>query len=75
MECPQSEMIGEAAYGCEWFAESVTLQNSIVVIIMRAQRPARLSVGPFGTLSLELFGRVCNTPVLSNVFIYWGTSD
>jgi hypothetical protein len=59
MECSQSKMVGEAAYGCEWFDESFGVQTSIVLIIMRAQRPARLSVGPFGTLSLELFGRVC----------------
>jgi hypothetical protein len=58
-------MVGKAAYACEWFNESVTIQTSVVLMIMRAQRPARLSVGPFGTLSLELFGRVC-TPLINN---------
>jgi hypothetical protein len=57
-QCLQSERVGEAAYTSEWFNEPVSFQISNVLIIMRAQRPARLSVGPFGSLSLELFGRV-----------------
>ncbi|XP_069681211.1 odorant receptor Or2-like [Periplaneta americana] len=57
----QSEMVGEASYNCGWYDASKKFNTSISLIIMRAQRPALLSVGPFGTLSLELFGKIMNS--------------
>ncbi|XP_069688170.1 odorant receptor 67c-like [Periplaneta americana] len=57
----QSEMVGEAAYNCGWYDASKKFNTSISLIIMRAQRPAQMSVGPFGTLSLELFGKIMNS--------------
>ncbi|KAJ4427989.1 hypothetical protein ANN_24002 [Periplaneta americana] len=53
----QSEMVGQDAYSCGWYDASQKFNTSIALIIMRAQRPAQMSVGPFGTLSLELFGK------------------
>jgi hypothetical protein len=59
-------MIGEAATSGAWFEDPVSLQRPLVFIIMRTQRPVVLSVGPFGALSLELYGRVSGslTPFL-----------
>lgn len=56
--CFQSEMVGEGVYNCRWCSKPISFQRSLRFIIMRAQRPVALSVGPFGTLSMELFARV-----------------
>ncbi|XP_033610191.1 odorant receptor 49b-like [Cryptotermes secundus] len=50
--------IAEAAYACEWYNESIAFQKSVGLIMMRAQRPVVLTLGPFGTVSLELFAAV-----------------
>jgi hypothetical protein len=54
----QSEMIGEVMYKSGWYDKPISFQRSVNFIIMRSQRPVALSVGPFGTLSMELFARV-----------------
>jgi hypothetical protein len=57
----QSEKVGEAVLLVEFCSEPVEFQKNIPLIIMRTQRPARLSAGPFGWLTLELFAAVRNT--------------
>ncbi|KAJ9583492.1 hypothetical protein L9F63_022164, partial [Diploptera punctata] len=50
-----STKVAEAAYSCEWYNEPISFQKSIVMIMMRAQRPVYVYFGPFGTLSLGFF--------------------
>ncbi|XP_021926083.1 odorant receptor coreceptor-like [Zootermopsis nevadensis] len=54
----QGERIAEAAYACEWYNEPASFQKSVGFVIMRAQQPVVLTMGPFGTVSLELFAAV-----------------
>jgi hypothetical protein len=54
----QGGRIAEAAYACEWYNEPIPFQKSVGLIMMRAQRPVVLTLGPFGTVSLELFAAV-----------------
>jgi hypothetical protein len=55
---PQSEKVGAAILLTDYYNESTKFQNNIPLIVMRTQRPVRLSAGPFGSLSLELFTKV-----------------
>jgi hypothetical protein len=54
----QGERIAVSAYACEWYNEPVSFQRSVGLVMMRAQRPVVLTLGPFGTVSLELFAAV-----------------
>ncbi|PSN50415.1 Odorant receptor 59 [Blattella germanica] len=57
----QSMAVAEAAYNCAWYEEPVSFQKSISLILMRAQKPELIFVGPFGTMSLELFAGVAQS--------------
>jgi hypothetical protein len=65
--CFQSERVGEGVYNSIWYDKPINLQHSFKFIIMRAQRPVALSIGPFGTLSMKLFATV-HTTVYPTVF-------
>jgi hypothetical protein len=54
----QGDRIAAAAYASDWFEQPVSFQKSVGLIMLRAQRPVVLTLGPFGTLSLELFAAV-----------------
>ncbi|KAJ9586452.1 hypothetical protein L9F63_019890, partial [Diploptera punctata] len=52
-----SERVGEAAYSSLWYDYPTSIKHSLTFIIARAQKPVVLTLGPFGTLSMELFGK------------------
>ena len=54
----QSELVGEAAYNCAWHLESIAFQRDLKLVILRSQRSLKLKAGPFGHLSIELFGKL-----------------
>ncbi|XP_023703723.2 odorant receptor coreceptor-like [Cryptotermes secundus] len=57
----QSEMVGEGVYNSVWYDKPIDVQHSLKFIIMRSQRPVALSIGPFGTLSMNLFATILNS--------------
>jgi hypothetical protein len=60
-------MVGEGVYNSVWYDKPINVQHSLKFIIMRTQRPVVLSIGPFGTLSMNLFATV-HTTVCPAVF-------
>nr|XP_034179731.1 uncharacterized protein LOC117604098 isoform X2 [Osmia lignaria] len=54
----KSEAIGGAAFSSPWYRHPVPLQMPISMLLIRAQKPARLTAGKFVVLSLETFGSV-----------------
>ncbi|XP_030376759.1 odorant receptor 49b [Scaptodrosophila lebanonensis] len=57
----QNLAIATAAYKTDWFAFDVPAQKNMVLIILRAQRPASIMLGNIRPITLELFQRLLNT--------------
>jgi hypothetical protein len=54
----QSEAVYNAVYDSDWYNQSERYKYYTRMMIMRAQRPVKLTAGRFGTLSLPLFASV-----------------
>ncbi|CAD1468160.1 unnamed protein product, partial [Heterotrigona itama] len=50
-----SEAISRAAYSLPWYQYPCSLRNPTNLLIIRSQRPVRLTAGKFAVLSLETF--------------------
>jgi hypothetical protein len=48
----------DAVYESDWYNQSESYKFCTRMIIMRAQRPVKITAGRFGTLSLPLFASV-----------------
>ncbi|CAG2059078.1 unnamed protein product [Timema podura] len=57
----ESFTVGQAAYSCSWYDASPTFKFRIQNIIMRSQKPATITAGMFGALSLVMFTNVGRT--------------
>jgi hypothetical protein len=57
----QCEQIGYQAYQLEWPGKSLNAQRAIAFIIMRAQRPQKITSGKFSVINLENYGVVLHT--------------
>nr|QXE93218.1 odorant receptor 38 [Eucryptorrhynchus scrobiculatus] len=54
----ESSRIIDAAYSCSWYEAPVSLQKSIQIMILRAQRPLTLKAASIGVISLVTFFKV-----------------
>nr|CAD7406741.1 unnamed protein product [Timema cristinae] len=54
----ESFNVGQAAYSCSWYDASPTFKFRILNIIRRSQKPATITAGMFGALSLVMFTNV-----------------
>jgi hypothetical protein len=70
----QGGRIAEAAYASEWYNEPVPFQKSVGLVMMRAQRPVVLTLGPFGTVSLELFAAVSYILIFDSIYGFFNIS-
>lgn len=52
---PQSEGVAKAVYNQQWFTGSVAYRRQLLIIMMRAQRPATIRPPTFKPSSMELF--------------------
>ncbi|XP_015838991.1 odorant receptor 67c isoform X2 [Tribolium castaneum] len=50
----QSLSVGTAVYSSRWYDMDVAFQKSVLMILIRSQKPIRISVGPFTHLSMLL---------------------
>nr|CAD7449650.1 unnamed protein product [Timema bartmani] len=62
----QSVEVGNAAFSSDWYNSSTTFKKSLMMMIMRAQKPVVLTAGRFGVLSLESF-----TGILQKAYSYF----
>ena len=56
--CVQSEDVHRAIYESNWHTQSKIFKDLARMMMMRAQKPVRVTAGRFGTLSLPLFAGV-----------------
>ncbi|XP_043600407.1 uncharacterized protein LOC122575470 isoform X3 [Bombus pyrosoma] len=54
----ESEAIGHAGYSMPWYRYPGNLQNPVNMLMVRGQKPVRLTAGKFIELSLETFASV-----------------
>ncbi|XP_046749166.1 odorant receptor 49b-like [Diprion similis] len=59
----ESQAIADAAYFVPWYQWPSDLQKSIQIVILRAQKPIRLTAGKFMYLSLETFASMVSSAV------------
>jgi hypothetical protein len=50
--------VQQAAYGCIWYHRPTAFKRLLAVVIMRAQKPVRLTAGMFYDVSLTTFTEV-----------------
>ena len=68
--CVQSISIADAAYNVQWYNHSTKFKKILQMIIMRAQSPCLIHVGPFFPLTLEHFQNVSQIS-LHNFMIFF----
>lgn len=49
----QSQEISKVAYTCDWVDANDDVKKSLILMMVRAQRPIRMSAGKFAYLTLE----------------------
>nr|QWT83552.1 odorant receptor 53 [Eucryptorrhynchus scrobiculatus] len=49
----QSTKIADAVYNSNWTDQSEEIKKIMYVILMRAQKPLELTIGPFGPINIE----------------------
>ena len=54
----QSEDVYRAVYESDWYTQSEIFKKSAMMLIMRAQKPIKITAGRFGTVSLPMFAKV-----------------
>ncbi|XP_068977987.1 odorant receptor 13a-like [Bombus flavifrons] len=57
----KSEAIGHAGYSMPWYRYPRNLQNPVNMLMVRGQKPVRLTAGKFIELSLETFASMIST--------------
>ncbi|XP_034478691.1 odorant receptor 49b [Drosophila innubila] len=57
----QNLAIATAAYETEWFTFDIPVRKNIILMILRAQRPASILLGNIRPITLELFQNLLNT--------------
>ncbi|GLV41186.1 Odorant receptor 49b [Carabus blaptoides fortunei] len=58
----QSEQISAAAYNTDWFGAEDSVKKNLILMMVRAQRPIKISAGKFVFLSLATFMNIHNIP-------------
>lgn len=67
----QSEAISHAAYSIPWYQYPCSLRNPTNLLMIRSQRPVRLTAGKFVALSLETFASVSPHFLFPHYFPYF----
>lgn len=60
----QSTEISKAAYFCDWLEADDSVKKSLVLMMVRAQRPIKMSAGKFAYLTLETLMNVRSEKML-----------
>jgi hypothetical protein len=62
--CVQSTAVADAAYSVQWYNHSTKFKKLLLMVIMRAQRPSLIQLGPTFPLTMEHFQTV------SQIYLY-----
>ncbi|XP_069696751.1 odorant receptor 4-like [Periplaneta americana] len=62
----ESLAVQQVAYGCNWYHRATSFKQLLGLVIMRAQKPVRLTAGMFYDVSLTTF-----TQMLNSVYTYF----
>nr|AUF73013.1 odorant receptor [Anoplophora chinensis] len=57
----ESIEISSAVYECEWYNEPHQVKQLMSLVILRANRPLGLDIGPFSTMTLNTFLGIIKT--------------
>lgn len=49
----QSSNISNAIYESNWMDQSEAIKRTLLIVLMRAQKPLSLTIGPFRTMNME----------------------
>jgi hypothetical protein len=55
---PQSLSVHEASYRCGWYNRTELFKRTLLLLIMRSQKPVKFNAGKFFVVSLETFSNV-----------------
>jgi hypothetical protein len=54
----QSAAVADSAYNCLWYEHSTQFKKLLLMVILRAQNPVKMSVGKLWSVGIELFTEV-----------------
>jgi hypothetical protein len=66
----QSAAVADAAYSVQWYNHSTKFKKMIQMVIMRAQRPCLIHMGPTFPLSMEQFQTVSQISFYNSWYFY-----